>query len=79
VTCRELADFIMDYLSGGLLPAVRAEFEHHLTLCPNCVNYLAAYKATVELNRRAFATEDDEAALDVPEDLVKAIIASRRQ
>jgi anti-sigma factor RsiW len=77
VTCRELADFIMDYLAGELPPEVRAAFEHHLTLCPDCVNYLEAYKATVELSRRAF-TEDDT-SLEIPEDLVKAILASRRQ
>ncbi|HJR59431.1 MAG TPA: zf-HC2 domain-containing protein [Vicinamibacterales bacterium] len=76
MTCRELADFIADYLSGALPIDVQARFEHHLTLCPDCVNYLAAYQATVELNRRAFAAA--EAAADAPEDLIKAILASRR-
>ena len=81
MTCRELADFISDYLTGGLSPDVRAAFERHLTRCPNCVNYLAAYRATVALNRQAFTTPeaDAEAAADVPEDLVKAILAARRR
>ena len=81
MTCRELADFIMDYLTGELPEDVRTAFDHHLTLCPDCINYLAAYKTTMELNRRTFAADDSdaEASPDIPKDLVKAILASRRQ
>ena len=81
MTCRELADFIMDYLSGELPPDVRSAFDNHLTLCPACVNYLAAYKATIELNRQVFRQPDAPADAEpaVPEDLVKAILAARRQ
>jgi anti-sigma factor RsiW len=80
VTCREFADFISDYLAGALPEAVRTSFDHHLTRCPTCVNYLAAIRATVELNQRAFATPeaDAEAAADAPEELVKAILAAKR-
>lgn len=79
MTCRELTGFIMDYLAGELPQEVRITFEDHLAICPDCVNYLAAYQGTVELNRRAFADEDARTALDAPEDLVKAILlASRR-
>ena len=79
VTCRELADFIKDYLTGELPPDVRAAFENHLTLCANCVRYLAAYQSAVELSRRAFAPDgsDAEAFPEMPDDLVKAILASR--
>jgi anti-sigma factor RsiW len=81
VTCRELADFIMDYLTGELPEGVRTAFEHHLSLCPDCVNYVAAYQKTVELNRRVFSNDDAEAgaSTNVPDDLVKAILASRKQ
>jgi anti-sigma factor RsiW len=78
VTCREFAEFMADYLSGELLPETTAQFERHLTVCPNCVAYLSNYRQTVSLGRKAFA--DDDAALpdDVPDDLVNAILASRR-
>lgn len=78
MTCRELADFIADYLSGELPPDTRGQFERHLNVCPNCVAYLSNYRDAIALGRRAFA--DDEAAVpdDVPNDLVKAILASRR-
>ena len=37
MTCREFAEFLSDYLSGELSPETRAQFEGHLTVCPNCV------------------------------------------
>ena len=36
MTCREFADFMADYLTGELSEAIRAAFDHHLALCPNC-------------------------------------------
>ena len=79
VTCREIADFMADYLSGEIAPELRQPFDHHLSLCVNCQRYLASYRETVSLGRRAF--EDDDAAVpaEVPEDLVKAILAARVQ
>jgi len=78
VTCREFADFIMDYLSGELSSESRAQFEHHLSLCTNCRKYLTSFEETVKLGKRAF--DDDAAAVpaDVPEELVKAILEARR-
>ena len=78
MTCREFAEFISDYLAGELPPDARAQFEGHLDVCPNCVAYLSNYRDTIALGRRAFT--DDDAALpdDVPDDLVQAILASRR-
>ena len=77
MTCREFADFMADYLAGELSMAAKAEFDHHLGLCVNCRKYLTGYEATVKLGRAAF--EDDSSALppDVPEPLVKAILAAR--
>lgn len=78
MTCREFADFMMDYLSGELSPESRLQFEHHLSVCANCQKYLASYEETVKLGKRAF--DDDDVALpsDVPEGLVQAILAARR-
>jgi anti-sigma factor RsiW len=77
VTCREFADFIGDYLSGELDASVLASFERHLQVCVNCRRYLMGYEETVKLGKRAF--DDDDALLppQVPEDLVRAILAAR--
>ena len=80
MTCREFADFISEYSSGDLPDGIRAAFDEHVRLCPNCRDYLALYLTTVDLGRRfAAAEETDAAACGVPEDLVTAILAARAQ
>jgi anti-sigma factor RsiW len=78
MTCREVADFLLDYSTGELPDATRQAFEHHLTLCLNCREYLALYLASVEFSRRAFENDDILAVpAGVPEDLVAAILSAR--
>lgn len=77
MTCRELVSFLMDYLDGGLSVRQRAVFEGHLRVCPECREYLAAYRATVERSREAFCEDSDAIPLDIPEDLVRALLDSR--
>lgn len=78
MTCRELADFMADYLSGELPAEARSQFDHHLSLCPNCVNYLEQYKTTAALGRTAFADQEAAVPPEVPEEFVKAILAARK-
>jgi len=80
MTCRELTDFIADYLSGELSPEVRGAFDTHLSRCPNCVNYLASYEAAVTLGRGALTADDvaDASLAAVPDELVRAILSARR-
>jgi anti-sigma factor RsiW len=79
LTCRELAEFLMAYEDDELPPEARAEFDAHLAVCPDCVAYLASYRTTVALGRRAFADEDAAAFEQVPEELVEAVLAARRR
>jgi anti-sigma factor RsiW len=78
VTCREFADFMLDYLAGELAADVGASFERHLTRCPSCVAYLAQYRATIVAGYEAFRDDDGEVPPDVPEELIEAILSSRR-
>jgi anti-sigma factor RsiW len=78
MTCRELADFLADYLSDDLSAETRTQFEQHLSRCPNCRQYLADYRATIELGRRAFTDEDAGVPAEVPDGLVKAILDARK-
>jgi anti-sigma factor RsiW len=66
------------YLDGELSPETNAEFERHLSICPNCTAYLSNYRNTISLGRQAFTDDDTDLPDDVPDDLVKAILASRR-
>ncbi len=77
MTCREFADFMLDYLSDELSAESRAAFEYHLSLCTNCRHYLAGYRETVKLGKRAFEDDDANVPSEVPEELVKAILAAR--
>ena len=77
VTCRELTDFIADYLSGETPPDSRREFERHLEICPNCVTYLRGYEETVRLGRLAFDDEEATVPDTVPDELVEAVLSAR--
>jgi anti-sigma factor RsiW len=79
LTCREFADFLMAYEDGELPAAERGRFDAHLDECPDCVAYLASYRATVALGRKAFADEDAEARVHAPEELVRAVLAARKR
>jgi anti-sigma factor RsiW len=75
MTCRDLIDFLDDYVDERLSLIERAKFELHLAACRDCRNYLASYRETVRLARAAGATE--ETAAEMPADLVRAIMDSR--
>ncbi len=77
MTCRDFAEFLSEYLSGALALAERAEFEAHLAECPTCVTYLDTYQKTIELGKAAYAHPEDSVQDDVPEQLVRAILAAR--
>ena len=73
MTCREVAEFLMQYVDGELPAAERAAFDRHVAVCPDCQRYLASYRTTIEAERAAFANDETEA----PEDLVQAILKAR--
>lgn len=75
MTCQELIGFLGRYLDDELSAAVRRRFEGHLGVCPDCVSYLHSYRLTITLGRAACV--DEEVPEEVPEDLVRAILAAR--
>ena len=74
MTCREIADFLLAYVDGGLSPAARDAVDAHLAVCRDCAAYLRQYLDTIAAAPDAFA---DEELTDVPDELVRAILASR--
>jgi len=79
MTCCEVIDFLLEYLSGELSASERAEFEQHLAECPDCAAYLKSYEQTIKLGKAVFADPEAPVPQDVPEELVQAILASRRR
>lgn len=72
MTCRDAIEVMIDYLDGTLEPHTLEEFEHHLKLCLWCVRYLSTYRQTIRMAGAAFPAE-----VEVPEELVHAILTSR--
>jgi Putative zinc-finger len=75
LSCRELVEFLDDYIEDRL-PAERlAVFERHIAVCGDCKDYIAGYRRS----RRAVSVVlCDEGLSPLPEDLVRAIVAARR-
>jgi len=78
ISCAEFEAFVVSYLDGSLGPAEQRKFERHIRFCRECSDYLAAYKRTIELEKAAFETPYSPVIEKAPEDLIKAILASRQ-
>ena len=77
ITCGEFEDFIADYVDGALSDRQRRVFELHMRVCRECRDYLAAYRCTMEIAKRAYDDPEGPVPDEVPEDLIKAVLAAR--
>ena len=77
MTCRDFVEFLMQYLSGELSLSERSVFEQHVAACPDCVAYLRTYETTIKLEKEAFDNPTGPVPDELPEDLVRAILAAR--
>lgn len=77
MNCRECFEFILRYLDGELPPDEHSSFELHMSRCPPCRRYLAQYKVTVDAGKAACA-EINAGPGQVPEELIRAILESRK-
>lgn len=79
ISCEALIDFLEAYHAGELPAEQRGEFDRHLAVCPDCKDYLRTYEKTIDLCKKSAAAGNEKAALeDVPEDLIRAILKSRK-
>ena len=74
MNCREIADFLMQYLEGELPPDVAEHFRGHLDACGDCRTFLDRYKQTISMAKLCKCEQSRGA---VPEDLVRAILQAR--
>ncbi len=79
MTCQELVDFLMAYLDQELAPDVRRVFEDHIGECPPCLAYLDSYRETVRLGQSLCADPKSAVPDDVPEALIRGILAARKR
>lgn len=79
LTCRSFVRALDDYLEDRMDSDQKAVFERHLSVCPDCVSFLDSYRRTMALTRAALDAPDARVPEGLPEDLVKAILTSRRE
>lgn len=79
VTCRQFVEFLDAYLANELPPAERAEFNGHLAACPSCVSYMKSYEQAIRLGQDALRGTEEPVPVDVPEELIQAILAARNR
>jgi anti-sigma factor RsiW len=76
LTCREVSEFLMEYVGDSLPEDIHSHFESHVDACDNCRTFLLQYRETIAAGRLACC--DDAAPVDCPEDLVRAVMAALR-
>lgn len=77
MTCRDLIEFLAEYLEGGLSAEVRARFERHLAVCPDCRAYLGSYRQTIRVVRASAQVSGRCSPPDLPEGLIRAIHSAK--
>ena len=77
MNCRDIIEFLAEYLDGELSVTTHVEFERHLAICQSCVAYLATYRETIRVSRFVSAQKSDLLD-DAPEELIEAILHSRQ-
>jgi anti-sigma factor RsiW len=78
MNCRDIIQFLMMYLDDELPENVKACFDMHMQMCPDCVHYMQTYQKTVEITKISCQEHSHEQCAEIPEALVQAIIAARR-
>jgi len=78
MTCREVTEFLADYLEGTLPLRQRWIFKAHLLLCRDCGRYLRSYARAVRLTQ-SLAEEPPAHSPEVPQELFEAVMATLRK
>ncbi len=78
ISCSEFESFILAYLEDELAPRQKYVFKLHLKMCPECRDYLRLYRASMVLAKGALGKDREHLEEDIPEDLVKAVLAARK-
>ena len=72
LTCRELIEFLDQFVAGELSQSSAGVFHDHLRVCPDCQAYLDSYRKTIALSKLA-AAPDEPPPNDVPQALLRAV------
>jgi len=71
LACAQGVELLMDYLEGELAADVVARIDAHVAACARCQAFVASYRATPEILRRATGTK-------LPAELSRTLLAAVR-
>ncbi len=74
LTCKQLDDFLVDFLDGNLPFRQKLSMHMHLGLCKECRDYVRDYERAVALGRKACSQQEE--VTEVPEALVQAVLSN---
>ena len=77
ITCRKFVNRLGAYTDGELAAEPRKEMETHESECEQCSEYRKSYAAAIKLAKDS-AARDLKATAEIPESLVRSILASRK-
>ena len=78
MTCLEAIEALSEYLAGELPPPRRDRLDEHLTECVACRQYLRSFEQTIQLGKAVWQAPKNGILSELPEELIQAILASRR-
>ena len=55
--CKQIADLLLAYINDELSPRRKRDFQQHLKICPDCVNFLKTYKKTIQATSTLYPEE----------------------
>lgn len=71
MTCRDVVEFLSEFVSDELPADVQVDFSGHVSDCPACLHFLNQYRDTIAASKASFRLPDD-----VPDELIAAILKS---
>jgi len=74
LTCQQVTEAIIDYLTGDMQPETSRLFTDHLQGCPDCLAFFNTYNSTVRVARSlSYDDVPDEMCTRVRQFLLKTI------
>ncbi len=77
ITCKQLCEFLYDFVEGELPADRRESFEAHVKMCPPCEQYLKQYEHTIRMTKRCMCPGVEKPP-PVPDDMIKAIMTAMK-
>ncbi len=78
LTCKQFDEFMVDFLEQDLPLKQKLDCWLHQKMCRHCSQFVRQYQQTIALGKQAFEEPNDAVPESVPEGLINAALAHRR-